>query len=149
MNIIKKNEGFTLIELIATISLIFLFISFFNFEIKGWISKIKLQAEMRSIYSQLLKARQLAIINQNNYGIKFKPEDRTYILIKEEKYLDINKLRKGIKYKKLSFGKNNLVTFTPLGTARAGHIKIENFYADSIRIIVAPHTGRIRYEKTN
>ncbi len=146
MHLTGKNKGFTILELMVTISIFFLIVSFSNYGINGWVSKIKLESDMRAVYTQLLKARQLAIINQINYGIKFEPQNDSYILIKEETELEIKKLNEGIKYSRISFGDSNQVTFTPLGTARSGHVKIKNTYSDSYKLIVAPHTGRIRYE---
>ena len=102
---------------------------------------------MWELYSMLLKARQLAIIKQEEHQIFFNVETKSYKLKHNEEIIKTNKLSAGIDFNNISFGDSNLVTFTPLGTARSGHVEIENSYSNHYKIIVSPHTGRVRYEK--
>ncbi len=147
MDVLNNKSGFTLMEIIITISLITILISAGTQGIQGFTAYIKLEGDMRKLYSQFLQARQLAIIKQKDYGIIFDKKKRIYKLVDEEMGISSNKLNDGIKFGNISFGTNNQVTFKPGGTARGGHVEISNNFNRKYKIIVSPHTGRVRYER--
>mgnify|MGYP006299388009 CR=1 FL=1 len=147
---ILNNKGFTLIELVIVISIIFILATVSNYSFRSVIDYFKLKSNFREIYANFLKARQLAIINQERFGIAFDVTGNKYTVFRKGGVVlrTIN-LSKGIKYvkKEIDFGKDNKMRFTPMGTAEGGHITITNNFDKRYTIIVYSHTGRVRFEK--
>lgn len=144
----KKTAGFTLIEILITISLLLIIFSVFSFQLNGWISYFKLKTDIRDLYSTLLMARQLSILNQENYEIIFNIKEKSYNLLSENgSNIQSKKLRSGIQYYKLNFKRGSIMSFTPIGTAEGGSIILNNNTGEKYILTVYSHTGRVRYSK--
>lgn len=144
----NQEQGFTMIEILLVVSLIFILSSTFSWNIGNFSSYFRLQSDLRQMYHTFMQARQLTILKQKEYGILFKASKNSYYLYSEkEGIIKTNQLKKGIKFNKIKFGGDNKMTFKPIGTAEGGSISLENKNNLSYKITVYSHTGRIRYIK--
>lgn len=143
---IRTNKGFTIIEVLLVLSMLFILISIFSLRINGLILYFKLKIELNELYSQFLKARQLSIINQDVYGLSFNNSENSYTLFSEKKgKIDTKKMNSGVTYFDINFRRGNIMTFKPTGTAESGHIIIGNRTGKKYKIIIYGLTGRVRY----
>lgn len=146
----QKQDGFTLIELIFVISIISLVLAAAGSGFGSWVSSFKLNTEIRNLYYTFLKARQMAITNQEDYGLIFDVEEGSYSLFSDsEGKIEDRKLSQGCFYKSddIAFGGDAKMVFKPYGTAEGGHVTLTDGKNLEYAVIISGHTGRVRFEK--
>lgn len=136
-----SEHGFSLVELIVVITIIIILLSLVIPLIN--LNRYRIENCTQIIYSTLLKTRQIAVAEAEDYSICLLPGNRLGIKkSSESSYLKVIELDKEIS---LSCTRsNNQVKFTPLGTAVSGSFNIFD-EAYSKRVVVAGN-GFIRIE---
>jgi len=69
----KVNSGFSLIELVVTISIMSILLGIAAASFQTWQQKNNLEAQTREIFTDLNEARTSAFTQKKNYGIVFQP----------------------------------------------------------------------------
>ena len=143
----RAESGFTLIETVMVVSIIFILITMFSWKINNWISYFRLKSDLRSLYSIFLTARQLAIMKQEPHGLIFE-QNRFHLFSEFNGILKTKSLSSGIKFvQDIHFGNDNKMSFKPLGTAEGGNVTLMNNFNQKYKITVYSHTGRVRFIK--
>lgn len=144
----KREAGFTILEILLVIALFSVLISLSNIGIRSWLAKSRLDSDVKELYFTFLKARQLAITMQEDYGLRFNEIAREYILFSDyDGDIETYKLRDGVLFSDISFGGDDEMTFKPLGTAEGGHVTLTNETDREYKVVVTGTTGRVRIEE--
>ncbi|OIP23520.1 hypothetical protein COX95_01265 [bacterium CG_4_10_14_0_2_um_filter_33_32] len=101
----KKQIGFTLIEMLAVISIISILAAFAIPALYSWYSPIKLRGVQRDLISDLRLTQQKTVTSQKNHLIRFNTSNNSYQLIKKDGGEEIIKttfLYSGIDYSSIS-----------------------------------------------
>ena len=146
----ENKQGFTLLEVMLVLAVLAVILSVTSFGFRSWLDYYRLRAESRQLYFTFLKARQYAIIKQEGYGLAFDPQKGAYTLFSENKgEIQTYLLPSGVYFQEegIAFGNSQQMTFRPTGTARGGHVILENGSGINYQIVVYGLTGRVRFQR--
>jgi prepilin-type N-terminal cleavage/methylation domain-containing protein len=146
----KNNKGFTLLELMLSISIILLILSIPIFKI-DILHNFRERQELSEFLKDINYTKNKAIIESVNYNIKISIKTNSYTIYK----VNSNNKKKSIKHKEFKHGtklihtaiKNNELSFKSTGAIDgAGTIKLENRKCNVFRIKITPVTGKVNVE---
>lgn len=151
MKFLKYNNGFTLIEILAVISIIFIVSGIFFGGLKALQPSMRLDGVVHDLTTDLRYVQQQAVSEQFNYGISFLIGTDEYQILKyitSTTTQEISKkyLTPGISFYEIKDFTDNSVIFNPYGSVReAGSISLIN-NKQEIKIIRVRPSGFIKIE---
>jgi prepilin-type N-terminal cleavage/methylation domain-containing protein len=80
MRIIKKNSGFTLIELMVVIVVIGIFVAIGLPNFMSWLPKYRLKSAVRDLYSNMQLAKMTAVKSKQNCTVTYSTDPDQYVL---------------------------------------------------------------------
>ena len=138
----KREQGFTLLELLVLLTLIGITVSLLSLRMTGLINFYRLRVSTNTVISSLYKCKQLAITKYSPYVTKLIESNKLVIYKKDTtEYIDEIELELGI-----TATQTRNINFYPLGTAWSGSITLLDCQGNSYKVVVSS-SGRIRCEK--
>ena len=80
MRIVKKNSGFTLIELMVVIVVIGIFVAIGVPNFMSWLPKYRLKSAVRDLYSNMQLAKMTAVKSNQNCTVTYSTDPDQYVL---------------------------------------------------------------------
>lgn len=157
---LRKNErGFTLVEVLAAVSILAIVIAAFAPNLRPVYENYQAKTGARQIASDLRYAQQMAILNNREWKADFDLNRSTYRLYElnaskqpadpanPRKYIE-RQLEKGI-IAEVALGTRNDLVYNPDGSVEAnGHITVKSLGGDyRYKVVITPGTGRVRVER--
>jgi type IV fimbrial biogenesis protein FimT len=160
----RKNSGFTLIELMTVIAIIAIAAAIAIPNLIGWMPNYRLRGAARDIYSTLQLARLRAVKENASVVVNFSMLTNDYFAFVDngegggvagneirdggERLVRTMQMPPGIDISNVAFGTDTKVRYTSRGLLfnnRIGHVEIENSQNNKMRVIVN-WTGGLRIE---
>lgn len=145
------NKGFTLIEILVVISIIFILGGIFYGGLKFLQPSMRLNSVVRDLVADLYYVQQRAVSEQINYGISFSLANNEYQVIKyitstTTEEISKKSLAQGISFYNVADFTDDDVIFNPYGAVKeAGSVSLINNKGD-IKIIRVRPSGFIKVE---
>jgi prepilin-type N-terminal cleavage/methylation domain-containing protein len=141
---LKRNEGFTLIELIIVLSIILIVAAIVipSFHIT---ERYALKASAMELKSDIIYTRTRAVKDSKRCWIKIFKDSNLYYITSDAfgPHHKVVKLREGIEIEEAVFSTTDTIKFTIKGTTGSGGricLRSKNF---RVKITVVPATGRV------
>lgn len=136
------NRGFTLIEILAVIS-VFICLAGFSFTaLRALMPSLRISSAVRELVSDLRLAQSLALSEQVNYGVILNTVDNSYQFVcygTSTFYFGQKQLGQGMVFGQVSGLTGDEAVFNPYGAAKEqGEIIITNAAGDSKTIDIRP-----------
>lgn len=145
----QQKSGFSLIELMITLSVIIILISITIPTINAYQKSLTLNNEATKLIGKLRLAQQQAVSEQIKYSLQLEPATNSYSLINESASSTVEtiNLPPELQITNLSGFLNNRATFNPIGAADyEGQFNLQNSVGQSI-LIEVKSAGYISYTK--
>jgi type IV fimbrial biogenesis protein FimT len=129
MRIVKKNSGFTLIELMVVIVVIGIFIAIGVPNFMSWLPKYRLKSAVRDLYSNMQLAKMTAVKSNQNCTVTYSTDPDQYVLSGAlSKTVVLGDYGSGINFN--GPGSETFavatITFNSRGTSNAGYAYLSN-----------------------
>jgi type IV fimbrial biogenesis protein FimT len=129
MRIVKKNSGFTLIELMLVIVVIGIFIAIGVPNFMNWLPKYRLKSAVRDLYSNMQLAKMTAVKSNQNCTVTYSTDPDQYVLSGAlSKTVVLGDYGSGINFN--GPGSETFavatITFNSRGTSNAGYAYLSN-----------------------
>ena len=129
MRIVKKNSGFTLIELMVVIVVIGIFVAIGLPNFMSWLPKYRLKSAVRDLYSNMQLAKMAAIKSNVNCSVTYSTDPDQYVISGAlSKTVVLGDYGSGVNFD----GPGNetfattTITFNSRGTSNAGYAYLSN-----------------------
>jgi len=148
---LKYNDGFTLVEVLVVISIIFIIAGIFIGGLKALQPSMRLDGVIHDLATDLHYIQQQAVSEQFNYGISFFISTNEYQILKyitstTTQEISKKSLTPGISFYEIKDFTDNNVIFNPYGSVtEAGSISLIN-NKQEIKIIKVRPSGFIKIE---
>jgi prepilin-type N-terminal cleavage/methylation domain-containing protein len=139
---IKREAGFTFVELLCTISLLGLLTTLAVPNITNIVSKTADQQLRLAVIAQLQQAQLIAMAKEKEIGIRFTKEKM--LTIEDEQVTDIIPLPE-VSQIQTNY-KNNEIVFQDTGQVRGGTITLSRLEKAHIKIVIQVASGVTRME---
>lgn len=139
-----KDSGYSLIELLTTVTLLGLLLAIALPDWGGLISTYRLNAAARQLYADLQRAKMRAVMENTTFKIVSSAADNSYSFQREDAVLETKSLPAGI-----GFVADSARSFTSRGTATSGRIKLCNVSKNERTDVIVNGVGRIRMCRLN
>jgi prepilin-type N-terminal cleavage/methylation domain-containing protein len=129
MRIIKKNSGFTLIELMVVIVVTGIFIAIGVPNFMSWLPKYRLKSAVRDLYSNMQLAKMTAVKSNQNCTVTYSTDPDQYVLSGAlSKTVVLGDYGSGINFNgpgSETFAAA-IITFNSRGTSNSGYAYLSN-----------------------
>ena len=129
MRIVKKNSGFTLIELMVVIVVIGIFVAIGVPNFMSWLPKYRLKSAVRDLYSNMQLAKMTAVKSNQDCTVTYSTDPDQYVLSGAlSKTVVLEDYGSGVNFN----GPGNetfavtTITFNSRGTSNSGYAYLSN-----------------------
>ncbi|MGM0472410.1 MAG: GspH/FimT family pseudopilin [Bacillota bacterium] len=147
----QHREGFTLIEVMVVITVIGILAGMGSFGVRDFLGYYRLKSQAYTLASNLQKAKQLAINQRQDYGIKVKDDGYQLINFDTGEVIYSTELNQGIIFDRNDDFTGDEIKFVPTGNTDwsfSGTIILKNGQQQKYEVVVSV-LGRIRVDKRN
>ncbi len=142
--LLKRNHGYTLIEVMLVLVIIAIVAAISSGSLRKVIENYRLNTAINDLISFMYKTKQLAILNQSNFGIEILSSNKFGVYkVGTTGYIEMYDMNNNFIINH-NHDDNNII-FYPLGTMEQGTIEVYNTNNKKRKVITST-VGRIRKE---